>query len=76
MNMQELKSLITKKDQEGEEEATSEKMNELISSIQVKVAGEVLSQEKATVILSSVENGELSIDFALQTIQEMECIRH
>lgn len=68
-NMEGLKSMISKKESEEVAAVDEQGMGLLISAIQSKVSDGVLPQEKATVILSSVQAGELDIDFALESVE-------
>lgn len=72
MNIRELKERIIKlKNQSQYPRKPNDKMSKIIEGIQLLIKNNKISQEASTDILTGIEKGSITIDFAFNTIQEI-----
>jgi len=72
MNIRELKERINKlKNQSQYSNKPNDKMVNIIEGIQLLIKNDRMSQTESTDLLTGIEKGNISIDFAFNTIQEI-----
>jgi len=72
MNIQELKERISKlKSQSQYSNQPNDKMVKIIEGIQLLIKNGRISQEESTDLLTGIEKGNITVDFAFNTIQEI-----
>lgn len=72
MNIRELKEKIVKlKNQSQYASKPNDKMSKIIEGIQLLIKNNKISQEESTGLLTGIEKGSITIDFAFNTIQEI-----
>ena len=72
MNIRELKNRITTlKNQSQYPSKPNKKMGKIIEGIQLLIKNNKISQEESTNLLAGIEKGNITINFAFNTIQEI-----
>lgn len=72
MNIRELKERITKLNNQSQYSSNpDDKMGKIIEGIQLLIKNNKISQEESTDLLAGIEKGNITIDFAFNTIQDI-----
>jgi len=72
MNIRELEARIMKMENQAQHAAKyKDKISKVIEGIQLLLINQKITQEESTDLLAGIEKGNITIDFAFKTIQEM-----
>lgn len=72
MNMKELKERITKLQNQSQYSGKeNDRMSKIIEGIQLLIKNNKISQDESTALLAGIEDGNITIDFAFNTIEEI-----
>lgn len=56
-------------------EKDNDKMRKIIAGIQLLIKNKKITQEESTELLTGIEKGNITIDFAFESIQEILALR-